>query len=52
VTAADVLAAARTRLWPDRAAVVVIGDAEKIRGELEALDVGPVQTASIEELEA
>jgi zinc protease len=52
VTRDDVRDAAERRLWPDRAAVVVIGDAEKIRGELEALDAGPVQTASMEELEA
>jgi zinc protease len=52
VTADDVLAAARTRLWPDRAAVVVAGDAEKIRPELEALDVGPVVVLDPDELES
>jgi zinc protease len=52
VTAAEVQEAARRRLWPDRAAVVIAGDAEKIRGELEALDVGPVEVVSAEELEA
>ncbi|HEV7588674.1 MAG TPA: hypothetical protein VGO40_11225, partial [Longimicrobium sp.] len=52
VTAADVLAAARERLWPDRAAVVVAGDAEKIRGELEALDAGPVVVLDPDELES
>ena len=52
VTAADVLQAARERLWPDRAAVVISGDAEKIRAELEALDLGPVVVADPDELEA
>ncbi|HEX6746408.1 MAG TPA: pitrilysin family protein [Longimicrobium sp.] len=52
VTAAEVQEAARRRLWPDRAAVVIVGDAEKIRGELEALDVGPVQVVGAEEMEA
>ena len=45
------LNAAQRRLWPDRAAVVIAGDAEKIRGELEALDVGPVVIADPAELE-
>jgi predicted Zn-dependent peptidase len=52
VTAAEVQQAAQRRLWPDRAAVVIAGDAEKIRGELEALDIGPVVIADPEELEA
>jgi len=51
VTAADVQGAAQRRLWPDRAAVVVAGDAEKIRLELEALDLGPVVLADPAELE-
>ncbi|HEU4562952.1 MAG TPA: pitrilysin family protein [Longimicrobium sp.] len=52
VTAADVQDAAQRRLWPDRAAVVIAGDAEKIRGPLEALDIGPVIIADPAELEA
>lgn len=52
VTVADVQDAARRRLWPDRAAVVIAGDAERIRGELEALDLGPVVTADAAEFEA
>lgn len=52
VTAADVLAAARARLWPDRAAVVIAGDAEKIRPGLEALEAGPVVVADPAEFEA
>jgi zinc protease len=43
VTADEVLEAARRRLWPDRAAVVIAGDADAIRGPLEALDIGPVE---------
>jgi len=52
VTADDVMAAARERLWPDRAAVVIGGDAEKVREELEALDLGPVVVLDPEELES
>ena len=52
VTAADVLDAARRRLWPDRAAVVIAGDAARIRGELEALGVGEVGVLDPAELEA
>jgi zinc protease len=52
VTAAEVLEAARTRLWPDRAAVVISGDAARIRGELEALEIGPVVAMDPDELEA
>ena len=43
VTAEDVLEAAQRRLWPDRAAVVVAGDAAKVRGPLEELGLGPVE---------
>ncbi len=43
VTPDDVREAARRRLMPDRAAVVVVGDASALRGPLEALDVGPVE---------
>ena len=52
VTAAEVLETARRRLWPERAAVVIAGDAQKIRGEMEALDVGPVIVSDPAELEA
>jgi zinc protease len=52
VTAADVLEAARTRLWPDRAVVVVGGDAARVRGELEALEIGPVVVMDPDALEA
>ena len=43
VTADEVLDAARRRLWPDRAAVVIAGDADVIRGPLEELGIGPVE---------
>lgn len=51
VTAADVLDAARRRLWPERAAVVIAGDAARIRGELEGLGL-PVEVMDPAELEA
>jgi zinc protease len=43
VTPGDVRDAARRRLMPDRAAVVVVGDAQQLRGPLEELGIGPVQ---------
>lgn len=43
VTADEVREAARRHLMPDRAAVVVVGDAGELRGGLEALGIGPVQ---------
>jgi zinc protease len=48
VTPDDVREAARRRLMPDRAAVVVVGDASQLRGPLEALDVGPVEVVDAE----
>jgi predicted Zn-dependent peptidase len=42
VTADEVREAARRRLFPDRAAVVVVGDASQLRSGLEDLGVGPV----------
>lgn len=44
VTAEDALRAAREHLHPEAAAVVIVGDAAKIRPELEALGLGPVET--------
>ena len=41
VTAADVRRAAREHLHPDRAAIVVVGDASRVREELAA--IGPVE---------
>lgn len=43
VTAEDVREAARRRLMPDRAAVVVVGDAKQLLDGLEELAIGPVQ---------
>jgi predicted Zn-dependent peptidase len=43
VTAAEILDVARRRIHPERAAIVVAGDAAKIREPLEALGVGPVE---------
>ena len=43
VTPEEVREVARRRLMPDRAAVVVVGDAAELRGPLEALDIGPVE---------
>jgi zinc protease len=42
VTADDVLAAAQAYLDPDRAAIVLVGDADAIAGPLEAAGLGPV----------
>lgn len=49
VTPEEVREAARRRLHPDRAAVVVVGDAEELRGPMEALDIGPVQVVDADE---
>lgn len=43
VTAEEVREAARAHLMPDRAAIVIVGDAGALRPGLEALDAGPVQ---------
>ncbi|MDB4948778.1 MAG: peptidase domain protein [Gemmatimonadetes bacterium] len=43
VTAADVLAAARAHLWPDRAVVIVAGDGARVGPQLEALGLGTVE---------
>ena len=42
VTAADVLAAARTHLHPERMQIVVVGDLGTVRAPLEKLGIGPV----------
>jgi len=42
VTAADVLAAARAHLHPDRLQVVVVGDPDDVRGPLERMAFGPL----------
>lgn len=43
VTADEVLQAARRRLHPERAVIVVAGDADQVRAPLEALGIGPVE---------
>jgi zinc protease len=43
----DILDAARELVRPDEALVLVTGDAERLRPELEAADLGPVETASL-----
>jgi zinc protease len=43
VTAEEVREAARRHLMPDRAAIVIVGDAGALRPGLEALNAGPVQ---------
>jgi zinc protease len=43
VTREEVREAARRRLMPDRAAVIVVGDAARLHEPLEALGVGAVQ---------
>jgi predicted Zn-dependent peptidase len=43
VTREEVREAARTHLMPDRAAIVIVGDAGALRPGLEALNAGPVQ---------
>ncbi len=43
VSADDVATAARERVHPERLAIVIVGDAEKLRPQLEALDLGPVR---------
>jgi predicted Zn-dependent peptidase len=42
VSLSDVRRAAGEHLRPDGVSIVVVGDAEKVREGLEALDVGPV----------
>ena len=43
VSADDVLAIARARIHPDRAAIVMVGDAARITSELEAAAIGPLE---------
>ena len=43
MTADDVLAAARAHLDPDRTAIVLVGDADAVAGDLERAGFGDVQ---------
>jgi zinc protease len=45
VTTADILATARDLIRPDEALILVVGDASKVRADLEALDLGPLALA-------
>jgi zinc protease len=45
VTTSDVLATARDLIRPDEALILVVGDASKVRADLEALDLGPLELA-------
>jgi len=49
VTIDDVQAAATAHIDPDRAAIVLVGDAERIASELETGDFGPVEVVPAEE---
>lgn len=42
VSAADVLAVARSRIAPERTAIVLVGDADAFGAELEAAGLGPI----------
>ena len=48
ITAEDVLHAARSHLHPDQLQIVAVGDPTIVRGPLEMLAVGPVQTYDAE----
>jgi predicted Zn-dependent peptidase len=46
VTTADVLATARDLIRPDEALILIVGDASKVRADLEALDLGELAIAT------
>ena len=46
VGTADVHAVARELIRPDEALILLAGDASKLRAELEAADLGPVQVVA------
>lgn len=50
VNADHALHVARTYVRPDRAVTVVLGDAEKIRDDLAALELGPIEVVEAESL--
>ncbi len=49
VTAGDVQDTAEARIHPDRAAIVMVGDAARITAELETAAIGPVEVVRDEE---
>lgn len=50
VTADDVQRVAGEYLDPDRVAIVVVGDRERIEAPIRALDLGPVEVLSVEDV--
>jgi zinc protease len=50
VTAADVQRVARRYILPDRVAVVVVGDRKMIEPGIRALNLGPINVVSIEDV--
>jgi predicted Zn-dependent peptidase len=50
VTAADVQRAARTYVQPDKVAVVIVGDRKVIEPGLRALNLGPINLLTIDEI--
>jgi zinc protease len=52
VTAEDVLRVAREQIHPDRCAIVLVGDHDKIGGELEAAGIAPIEVITDEPVAA
>ncbi len=52
VTPTDVLRVAREHLHPEQLLVVAVGDADQIEGPLSELNLGPVETANLDEMTA
>jgi zinc protease len=50
VSLGDVKRVARKILTPDKATIIVVGDAEKVRAGLEELELGPVEVIKPEDL--
>jgi len=50
VSAADVQRVARSYLTPDQAYVVVVGDLSKVKGPIEALNLGPVTILELDKV--
>lgn len=50
VSAADLARVARQYVDPERVAVIVVGDRETIEADVRALDLGPVETLTIEDV--
>jgi predicted Zn-dependent peptidase len=50
VTAADVQRVARSYIQPDKLAVVIVGDRKVIEPGVRALNLGPINTLSVDEL--